>query len=138
MSKQRTRIAAYGLIVRGGELLLCRLSAVVPAHQGKWTLPGGGIEFGESPEAAMVREVEEETGLVVEPDRLATVDSIVIVDEDGIQHHNLRVIYFATVTGGELRSELDGTTDLCQWWRRDGDPPRVGLAELGMQLAFAS
>ena len=113
MSEQRTRVAAYGLIVRGDEILLCRLSAVVPTHQGKWTLPGGGIEFGESPEAAMVREVEEETGLVVEPGRLATVDSIVIVDDDGIHHHSLRVIYFATVTGGELKSELDGTTDLC-------------------------
>lgn len=38
---------------------------------GIWNLPGGGAEHGESPWEAVVREVEEETGLVVEVERLA-------------------------------------------------------------------
>jgi 8-oxo-dGTP diphosphatase len=55
----RVRPSAYALI-RGedGRLLLCRTPRLV-------TLPGGGIDSGETPEAAMVREVAEETGLVV-------------------------------------------------------------------------
>src|ERR1043165_5710521 len=60
-----TRPAAYGLLWRDGKVLLCRTS---PGHLGvgRWTLPGGGIVFGEAPEAGAIREVEEETGLITE------------------------------------------------------------------------
>ena len=43
-------------------MLLTRISAT-GAHPGAWTLPGGGVDHGESPAAALVREVREETGL---------------------------------------------------------------------------
>ncbi len=79
-----------------------------------WTLPGGGIEFGEHPEAAMVREVEEETGLIVAAVSLAGIDSI--TDETpGRAFHGIRIIYYTKLIGGVLRNESDGTTDLCQW-----------------------
>jgi 8-oxo-dGTP diphosphatase len=55
----RERPSAYGLILdEDGHLLVCRTPRLV-------VLPGGGIDPGETPEAAMVREVAEETGLVV-------------------------------------------------------------------------
>src|SRR6185503_9521956 len=56
-----TRLAAYGVIRRDGRVLLCRVSQG-NLGAGLWTLPGGGLEFGEHPEVAAVREVEEETG----------------------------------------------------------------------------
>lgn len=58
-----TRLAAYGVISRDERVLLCRVAAGY-LGAGRWTLPGGGLEFGEAPEAAAVRELEEETGLV--------------------------------------------------------------------------
>ena len=63
MKPQRSRVSAYALIHEDNRILLCRLSKVLPRWQGFWTLPGGGLNFGEDPEAAVVREVEEETGL---------------------------------------------------------------------------
>ncbi|CAB4696551.1 unannotated protein [freshwater metagenome] len=60
----RRRLAAYALVVRGGDVLLTRLSARVTDDE-LWTLPGGGVEHGEDPRAAVVREVHEETGLEV-------------------------------------------------------------------------
>ena len=65
-----TRLAAYAVIVQDGHILLCR---VAPGNLGAglWTLPGGGLEFGESPEVGVVREVEEETGLISENPRPA-------------------------------------------------------------------
>jgi 8-oxo-dGTP diphosphatase len=60
------RIPCVGAIVRddGGRLLLVFRSR--PPAAGTWSLPGGRIEPGESAEAACVREVDEETGLVVD------------------------------------------------------------------------
>lgn len=113
-----TRIGAYGLIQDGTGVLLCRLSAQVMRSQGSWTLPGGGIEFGEHPEEAMVREVEEETGLVVRATSLLGINSFTIAGEfDDFQ--GIQIVYEAEVLGGNLRNEIEGTTDLCQWHRQD-------------------
>ena len=45
-------------------------------NPGHWTLPGGGIDFGEDPEDAVVREFIEETGLTVKVRKLAGIDSL--------------------------------------------------------------
>jgi len=112
-----TRIASYGLVTDSNHILLCRLSGDLP-HAGMWTLPGGGLEFGEHPEAGMVREVEEETGLIVQPAGLAGIDSI---SRDGGQDsfHAIRIIYHTTWLGGEMRYETEGSTDFCQWHPMD-------------------
>ncbi|WP_134765291.1 (deoxy)nucleoside triphosphate pyrophosphohydrolase [Nocardioides sp. 1609] len=51
-------------VVRDGRLLACRRTAP-PAAAGRWELPGGKVEPGETPEAALVREVREELGVDV-------------------------------------------------------------------------
>ena len=133
--KQVTRVGAYGLIIQEQKILLCRISSQLPRLAGQWTLPGGGVEFREDPEAAMVREVKEETGLVVESGGLAAVDSNA-VDTDETLFHGIRIIYQTQVVGGTLRNEEDGTTDLCQWWPLDGlnNIDLVDLAERGVEL----
>jgi 8-oxo-dGTP diphosphatase len=62
------------VIVRGDEILLSRLAPYL-GPQEQWTLPGGGIDFGEDPRDAVVREVHEETGLDVEVGDRAWIDS---------------------------------------------------------------
>lgn len=134
---QITRIAAYGLILDESRMVLCRISVEIPRHQGRWTLPGGGIHFGEDPADAMVREVREETGLHVRPKNLAAVDSVYLDREDA-SHQGIRIIYFAELLGGELTNELEGTTDQCAWWApKEAESLRlVGLARVGLDLAF--
>lgn len=66
------RVAAYAVVVERDRLLLTQLAPRTGAA-GRWNLPGGGIDPGESPEAAVVREVAEETSQVVEGVRLVDV-----------------------------------------------------------------
>jgi 8-oxo-dGTP diphosphatase len=134
---QTTRVSAYGLVVRANRLLLCRLSADATSNVGEWTLPGGGIEFGEEPAAAVVREVFEETGLHVSVTELVAVDSRTFELEDQ-KLHNLRIIFRADVERGDLTYETDGSTDMCGWFTLEEASalPMVGLARRGIELAF--
>ncbi len=130
-----TRIAAYGLVLQPGQILLCRVSARLLEHAGSWTLPGGGLDFGEDPADAMVREVREETGLLVRPAGVAGIDSLVIPNE-GSTTHSLRIIYFTEVLGGVLTNEVDGSTDLCEWHDVEAarSLPIVGLVRSGLSF----
>src|SRR6185295_4301140 len=72
---RRTRIGSYSLCLDDeGRILLARLSAL-EVDVGAWTMPGGGINFGEHPDAAAVRELEEETGLIGEIEEVAGIFS---------------------------------------------------------------
>ncbi len=68
----RQRVAAYAVVVSEGRLLLTQLAGTTGAA-GRWNLPGGGIDPGESPTEAVLREVAEETGQVVDRVRLVDV-----------------------------------------------------------------
>lgn len=129
------RVGAYALLVDADRILLVRISPQV-SNAGLWTLPGGGLDFGEPPVDGMTREVREETGLVVESAGLVHVDSI--HETTPRPFHGVRILYSATVLGGELTHEVGGSTDRCQWWRRDDLDPALldGLAQVGIAHAF--
>lgn len=100
-----------------------------------WTLPGGGVEFGEHPEETLRRELLEETGLIVEPGPILKLDSVVI-NRAADKLHWLRIIYGATVIGGALRDEREGSTDRCDWFtlREASGMPLVSLAAVSLEL----
>ncbi len=138
---RRTRIGGYSLCLDDeGMILLARLS-VLEVDVGAWTMPGGGIEFGEHPEAAAIRELEEETGFVGEIDGVAGIFSHVYGSSSfagGGDLHFLGIIYRMRIVGGELRNEVDGTTDACAWVSR-AELAGLRLVELGafgVKLAF--
>jgi 8-oxo-dGTP diphosphatase len=138
---RRTRIGSYSLCLDDeGRILLARLSAL-EVDVGAWTMPGGGIEFGEHPDAAAVRELEEETGLIGEITGIAGIFSHVYRNSTfsgGDDLHFLGIIYRMQIVGGELRDEIEGTTDKCAWLSRSelDDLRLVEIAEFGVKLAF--
>ncbi|MGC9357411.1 MAG: NUDIX domain-containing protein, partial [Anaerolineae bacterium] len=76
--------------------------------QGQWSLPGGYVDHDESPQRAAIREVWEETGLVIEDVELLTLVSG--QEENGSKHHHgadLIIVYHARIVGGTLRPADD-------------------------------
>lgn len=70
-----SRPAAVAVVVVPGEdgsaaVLLTRRAAGLRRHSGQWALPGGRLDPGETPEAAALRELEEEVGLALPPDAI--------------------------------------------------------------------
>ncbi len=138
---RRTRLGGYALCTdEQDRILLARLSAI-EVDVGAWTLPGGGVDFGEHPDHAVIRELEEETGLIGEIDGVAGVFSHVYRQSRavaGADLHFLGILYVVRVVGGQLRDEVDGTTDAARWFRRDelAAVRLVEIARFGVDLAF--
>ncbi len=141
------RVAAYAACIDDvGRILLCRLArGSTRDRDGWWTLPGGGIDHGEHPRDAVLRELTEETGLGGEVIGLLDVGSWSAVlrawgELPATDFHAIQVVYRVAVTGGRLRPELDGTTDECRWVSRAelAALPIVELVEGVAPLVFAA
>jgi 8-oxo-dGTP diphosphatase len=97
----RPYLAVSAAIFRDGRVLIVR-RARPPAH-GLYTLPGGGVELGETLEQAVVREVREETALEVEPIALAGYRQAIARDDDGrIERHFVILPFAARWIAGEV------------------------------------
>jgi ADP-ribose pyrophosphatase YjhB (NUDIX family) len=130
LGSDRVRVAAYAVVRDADErVLLCHIHPSVGVGD-VWTLPGGGLEFGESPARAALRELEEETGLVGEIERLVEVDDRLFTSPEGADRmHAIRIVYEVRRVEGELRDEPDGSTDTCRWVSPD-EARRMRLGEL--------
>jgi 8-oxo-dGTP diphosphatase len=135
-----TRVAGYAVCVDESDRILLARLTYPEIKAGHWTLPGGGIDFGEAPSDAVLRELTEETGLTGEVISLAHVASWVrrgpvsggLADD----FQAIQVIYRVRITGGKLRDELEGSTDAAAWFTRAelAEVPVVELVELGLRI----
>jgi 8-oxo-dGTP diphosphatase len=90
----RPFLAVSAAIIRDGRVLLAR-RARGPAY-GIWTMPGGVVEAGETLIEALIREIAEETAMVVEPVALAGHREVVVRDDDKRVSRHFVIMCFAT------------------------------------------
>jgi 8-oxo-dGTP diphosphatase len=124
---RRPQVAVGAVAVRDGSILLIRRGQ--PPAEGRWSLPGGRVEWDETLAEAVRREVEEETGLVVEVGGLAGV----VERRYPPEFHYVILDYFVVVTGGTLRPGGDVTDAR---WATAGDFAALPLAD-GLAEALA-
>ncbi|ADD44486.1 NUDIX domain-containing protein [Stackebrandtia nassauensis] len=118
-----TRVSAYGILTddRGRVLMQrTRANSDVPDS---WWLPGGGLDHGEDPADAVVREMREETGLDVEVTALRTVETQLVELGPDWRYHKVSVVYDVKDVGGRLKTEVGELSD-------DADNVWCDLADL--------
>jgi len=137
---QLTRVAGYALCLDESDRILLARLTYPEIKAGHWTLPGGGIDFGEAPSEAVLRELTEETGLTGVVESLAGVESWVrhgpVAGGIGDDFQAIQIIYRVRVTGGTLTNELDGSTDAAAWFTRAelAEVQLVELVEAGLRI----
>jgi mutator protein MutT len=110
-------LVGVGAIIIEGD----RVALVKRGHaplQGKWSIPGGVLEVGETLRKAVVREAVEETGLTVEPGELLGVFERVVPDDQGkLRYHYVLIDFLCRRVDGELVAGDDA--EEVGWFRRE-------------------
>jgi ADP-ribose pyrophosphatase YjhB (NUDIX family) len=111
MYPDRPYLAVSAAIIRDGRVLVARRAK--GASTGIFTMPGGVVEAGETLHEAVVREIMEETGIVIEPVALAGEREFITRDASGRVARHFVILCFA-----------------CRWIDGDGVPALEELSEL--------
>ena len=135
-----TRNSAYVLVRDDeGRVLLSRISAELPDLQGLWSMPGGGLDWGEHPVDAARRELEEETGITADIGDVIGIFSRVYAwtpERPRPSLHMIGLVFRGTNPRGELRHEATGTSDHAAWFTLEEirDLPHVELVDFCVAL----
>lgn len=98
-------VGVGAVVIHEGKVLLIRRGK--EPLKGRWSVPGGTVELGETLEEALVREIGEETGLAVEPRALLTVFDRIHREDGNVRYHYVIVDYLCAYVAGELRAGSD-------------------------------
>ena len=104
--EEKKQFAVVIALVRDKEgkiLLQKRVDSLIPDADGTWELPGGKIDYGETPEDAVMRECREEAGCEIQIKRLLPkVQSMIWQRVDGKEQHVIVFCYEAIMVGGTV------------------------------------
>jgi ADP-ribose pyrophosphatase YjhB (NUDIX family) len=116
----------------GGRVLLVRRG--VPPLEGRWSVPGGMVELGETLRAAVEREAQEETGLVVHAVEILEVFDRIIPGQDGrIQYHYVLIDFLCHVEGGQARAGSDAAELV---WARESELEKYQLEKPTLEVVL--
>ena len=102
--KEHRHLGVYGLIIEDDKILLIK-KANGP-YKGKLDLPGGSIEFGEKPEDTLKREIEEETGIMIDKYTLFDANSVINLYLN-IKEQHMGIFYKILSYKGDIKKEIN-------------------------------
>jgi 8-oxo-dGTP diphosphatase len=133
-------VGVGAVIVHEGRVLLVQRGR--EPMKGRWTIPGGLVEIGESLHEAVVRETREETGLEVEPIELVELLDRIHREEGRVRYHYVIADYLCRLVGGTLAAADDAAAvrwvERAEWNSHSVlaiDPITVRVVEAAWQRA---
>jgi 8-oxo-dGTP diphosphatase len=105
MHPDRPYVGVGGVVLIGGRVVLIRRGK--EPLRGRWVIPGGTVELGETLQEALVREMREETGLVVRPREIVLVFDRIQREGLEVEYHYVIIDYACDYVSGELRAGSD-------------------------------
>lgn len=120
-------VGCGAFIIDESETKILLLRRKKDPEAGFWSIPGGAVEFGETFEAAVSREILEETGLKIKVLSLLSLTDH-IFPENGV--HWITPSYLATVVGGELQNLEPEKQDALEWFDLNHLPEKLAMPTL--------
>jgi ADP-ribose pyrophosphatase YjhB (NUDIX family) len=128
-------VVAVGVLLLDGDRVLL-IKRGRPPQVGRWTVPGGGVELGETLEEAALRELKEETGLGCTLGPVVEVLDRVVRDDTGrVEYHYVILDFLGSAPSGSLQAASDCAdarwvpiADLDAWETTDGLVPVIRRA----------
>ena len=105
MRPDRPFVGVGGVVFVGDRVVLIRRGK--EPLRGRWVIPGGTVELGETLQEAVVREIQEETGLVVRPREVVLVFDRIQRQGDVVEYHYVIIDYVCDYVSGEARAGSD-------------------------------
>lgn len=106
------RVGVGMVVIRDGRMLMVR-RAKEPS-KGKWSIPGGAIELGETLHEAVVRETMEECSVKIGVERLLDTAETIIRDDSGqVKYHFVMIDFLGRYVSGEIKAQSDAGE--CRW-----------------------
>jgi len=103
--REKPVVGVGAVIIKDGKILLVKRGN--EPNKGKWSIPGGLVNTGESLEDALKREIMEEVGFEIEVDDVVCVSEEIFRDGNGVKYHYIVIDFFVDVIGGKLRAGSD-------------------------------
>lgn len=105
MRPDRPYVGVGGVVLIEGRVVLIRRGK--EPLRGRWVIPGGTVELGETLEDALVREMQEETGILVRPREVVLVFDRIQREGPSVEYHYVIIDYACDYVSGGLRAGSD-------------------------------
>jgi 8-oxo-dGTP diphosphatase len=105
MRPDRPYVGVGGVVLIDGRVVLIRRGK--EPLRGRWVIPGGTVELGETLQEALVREMREETGLVVRPREIVLVFDRIQREGPEVEYHYVIIDYACDYVSGALQAGSD-------------------------------
>jgi mutator protein MutT len=125
------RVGVGGVVICEDRVLLVRRGK--EPLRGRWVVPGGTVELGESLADAVVREIHEETGIQVAAREIVTVFDRIQRDEARVVHHHVIVDFVCEYVSGVVNASSDA--EAAAWVSR-GELAAYDLPEKALEVVL--